>query len=372
MYFPLRPENFAAILDHYSRQGFVVLTGVNPRIASVFRSVISSFTGLTEQEIERGGNGRPLSLSREARAAVARPDTLPEMQELLTRDLGDLLTELLGPIIHISHTYHPQIKTGVSEGYAVEGYSGDGAEVRAQYALHQDFTAGRKLTSPAAIVCWIPLNRCDQNTLRLYSKSHSQGMLARNWLLPDSPDLDRVGPYVDIEAEPGQILLFNFLLLHGTSRPGPKLRVSCDLRFFPFCPTIDSVARVLRPNPLEWIRQRLKTAIGETLVEPLLEASLYLGEPVEWPSLKPHSVLFWSQYIAALLNRDEDGVARAIRMLTNSEVGFDAEAQFLEWERSSRVPLYSRPYYSVLPYLSQSERGRCQELLAGIGAGISR
>lgn len=371
MHFELRRENFEAILDHYGRQGFVVLTGVNPRIASVFRSVVSSFTGISEEEIQRGGNGRPVNLSREARAAVARPDTLPEIQDLIVRDLGDLLVELLGPIVHISHTYHPQIKTGLSEGYAVEGYSGDGAEVRAQYALHQDFTAGRKLTSPAAIVCWIPLNACDQNTLRLYSKTHSQGMLARKWLLPDSPELDRMGSYVEVEAKPGQILLFNFLLLHGTSRPGPKLRVSCDLRFFPFCPTLDSMARILRPDPLGWIRQQLQRPKSETLLEPLIETCVYLGEPVSWPELKPHSVLFWSRYLAAMVNHDQDGITRAISMLTNSEIGFDAAAEFLEWERTNRMPLCTRPYHSVLPYLSQPERQRCHEVLASVGVGTS-
>ena len=40
MYFPFLPENHDAILRHYDENGFAVLTGVDPRIADILRSVI--------------------------------------------------------------------------------------------------------------------------------------------------------------------------------------------------------------------------------------------------------------------------------------------------------------------------------------------
>ena len=200
--------------------------------------------------------------------------------------LGDFLILMLGPLIHVSQTFHPQVKSRPRK-YILSGYSGDGLEVEALYGFHQDFTAGRVTTSPSAVVCWIPLNDCDENCLRLYPGSHSLGFVTNKWLPRDVSGLDRVGPYVDIQARDGETLLFNFLMLHGGSRPGPKLRMSCDIRFFPFCGVLDSPVNVLSKGPVAWIHERLSTVEDETIVAPLRETLAYLGESLAWPTLRP-------------------------------------------------------------------------------------
>ncbi|MBM4133168.1 MAG: phytanoyl-CoA dioxygenase family protein [Nitrospira sp.] len=365
MRFRLHSGNFEAILDHFQREGFVVLTDVDPRIAAAFRTLITAFTGWSDKDIRESFEGQTASLTREARAALARPETTPELRALLLAELGELMVHLLGPIIHISHTFHPQIKTGAERGYILEGYSGTGLEVEAQYGFHQDFTAGRVLTSPSAIVCWVPLNTCERNALRLYRKSHTKGILANGWLPPDAQGMDRLGEWVDITAQEGQLLLFNFLVLHGGVHPGPKLRVSCDVRFFPFMGNLGSTPMILRQQPLEWIRKRLLSIRAETLGAPLCEASAFLGEPVNWPNPSAHSVVHWARYIEGAVAGDPGRMREAITRFANPEEGFDQLSTYLE--RFARLPFEQEPYRAVLPHLAAEERRRCEGVLARAG-----
>src|SRR5207237_10929992 len=124
--------------------------------------------------------------------------------------------------------------------------------------------------------------------------------LANRWLRPDEAGVERLGDSVEVFAREGHVLLFNFLVLHGTTRPGPATRISCDARFFPFCGILDSEATALTPQPLEWIRTRLKERLGDTLDGPLYETLAYLGEPIDWPRLGPQSVLNWARFIEGL------------------------------------------------------------------------
>lgn len=364
MYFALRPENFSQILDHYEQYGFVVLTEVDPRLAATFRNVITSATGWSDDQIKQAGSGTTLTLSSEARARLTRWQTSSEIQEVLLSALGDLIVYLLGPVIHISRDFHPQIKRGAQQ-HILSGYLGDGLEVEAPYGYHQDFTSARVLTSPNAIVCWVPLNTCSENGLRIHPRSHTEGLLMNRWLPFDVPGIEGVGPYLDVSAEAGQVLLFNFLLVHATLRTGPKTRISCDIRFFPFCGILDSPARVIRAQPIEWIRQRLHEVHGETLKAPLYEILAYLGEPVTWPEIHRNSPLQWARYIEGMVRRDADLMAQAIEEFTNVECGFDPVSAYQK--RFAQIQLERRPYQSVLPHLTEAQRSRCQEFLAWRG-----
>ena len=53
MYFSFAVQNFAAILEHYDRYGFVVLTDVDRRLAAVLRRIVSARSGMSEEEIIR-------------------------------------------------------------------------------------------------------------------------------------------------------------------------------------------------------------------------------------------------------------------------------------------------------------------------------
>lgn len=363
MRFAFRSENFNAILDHYHCHGFVLLTEVDQRIANAYRQMLAEVIGVSRGELEAAGAKGGLELTPDARARLARPQTTGDLQELMLSVLGNFLAMMLGPFVHISQTFHPQVK-GRPRKHILSGYSGDGLEVEAPYGFHQDFTAGRITTSPSAVVCWIPLNDCDENCLRLYPGSHSLGFLTNRWLPYDVTGIDRIGPYVDIEARAGETLFFNFLLLHGTSRPGPTLRMSCDVRFFPFCGLLDSPVKVLRTEPVRWIGERLSTVSDDTLVAPLRETLAYLGQDLPWPALRPHSPLHWARFVEGCLRNDAGQKADAISHLANADVGFDPVADYLG--RFTGLTLEAQPYRSALPHLSATDQRRCETLLAQI------
>lgn len=240
MRFEFHPDNYSDILQHYNDNGFVLLTGVDPQIPTKFREIITNITGLDEARIRAAGqSARELELPIEVRNSLARPPVTPEVQNVLLAVFGDLLTRMLGPVLHVSREFHPQIKRG-SPGYILKGYSGDGLEVEAAYGLHTDFTAGRVTTSPNALALWVPLNTCEKSGLRLYRGSHARGLVTNGWLRPDTTGLEKIGDYVDIFAEEGQALMFNFSLLHGTAVGSLGTRISADVRFFPFCGSLDS------------------------------------------------------------------------------------------------------------------------------------
>lgn len=366
MYF--RVKDLAAAAAYYDENGFVVLTDVSPTLVAAFGAVLSELTGLTVEEIERAGSDGGITISRETRARLARPPMSPELRQLALSAFAEILVRILGPLVHVSQSYHPQIKSGAGPGYILSGYSGDGLEVEAFYGLHQDFTAARVLTSPSAAVFWIPLNNCEDNGLRLYPRTCRCGLVANRWLPPTVQGLERFGPPVEIRAEKGQVLIFNFLVLHGTSNPGPRTRISCDLRFFPFCGILDSVPTVMRPQPVQWIRRRLNEIEGDLLAAPLYEALAYLAQPIEWPRIESHSILHWARFIEGLVMGNDDQMTASVEGLANTENGYDEVESYAK--RFSTTALQAQPYESILPSLDPTERLWCREALRrrGIGA----
>jgi len=72
--------------------------------------------------------------------------------------------------------------------------------------------------------------------------------------------------------------VFNALLMHATSNPGPKRRLSCDIRFFPLTGFVPSRPNVISPRPMKAIRDALQAHDGPTLQAPLREALAFLGQ----------------------------------------------------------------------------------------------
>ena len=91
MHLKFTPENYDAILEQYNRHGFVVLTDVDPNVATALRREVSVLTGLSDEAIREAGVGRAVDLTPEARARLARPETTPALQEVLVSVFGDLL-----------------------------------------------------------------------------------------------------------------------------------------------------------------------------------------------------------------------------------------------------------------------------------------
>lgn len=366
MSFEFRPDNYSDILKHYNDNGYALLTGIDTRVLTALREVIGRLTGLTNSRIRAAGHSdADLNLPIDVRNQLARPPVTTELQKIMLESFGDLLVQTIGPVIHISREFHPQIKRG-SPGYILKGYSGDGLEVEAAYGLHTDFTAGRVTTSPNALALWIPLNTCENSGLRLFQRSHTQGLFTNGWLRPDTEGLPRLGEPVDIYAREGQALIFNFSLLHGTAIGSLGTRISADLRFFPFCGSLDSTPHLLRSSPVEWIRNRLAELEGDTLKAPLYETLAYLGQPISWPQeTRRYSPVNWARYVEAMLWGNTQAALAAIEALANTENGYDAAATYLE--RFSTLDLKRRPYEAVLGSLTQEERRHCEQILAARG-----
>ena len=285
---------------------------------------------------------------------MARPEVTPALRDLCLEVFGDLVVRLLGPVLQVSQSFHPQVKGPATNQTILHGYSDDGKEVEASYGLHMDFTAARIVTSPSAMVCWIPLNTCKQNTLRLYPRCHRLGLITNRWLPLDIEGLERIGPPIDIQATEGEALLFNFMMLHGASNPSPVARISCDLRFFPFIGILDNAPLSLRPDPVAWVRERISQVSDEKLLAPMYEALAYWGLPIDWPIVPRHSSLHWARVIDALVNQKPAQRQAAVAQWVNEEVGFDPVGAYQE--RFAQLKLAERPYAAVHQVVPESAR----------------
>jgi hypothetical protein len=156
----------------------------------------------------------------------------------------------------------------------------------------------------------------------LYPGSHHHGLLNHQWVALDDPWLDLFGTPVDIPAQEGTAVVFNSLLLHATSKPGPRRRVSCDIRFFPLCGFLPSTPHVLGKDPAGRLREGRPAGTGPTLRAPIRETLAYLGERVFDPSVPPLSILNWANYVDRYVNGWADAVEHMARFV-NVERGKD-------------------------------------------------
>jgi phytanoyl-CoA dioxygenase PhyH len=243
-----------------------------------------------------------------------------------------VLARLLGPIVHISRDFHAQFKCGATGRVGYGGYDSQQSfmEVHGAYQLHQDFTGASLPTSPSALILWTGLNDCEDWPVRIYPRSHRLGLLCRRFVSVDHASLTRLGEPLEIQARPGSGIIFNSLLLHGTGSAGPGRRVSCDIRFFPSCPYLQSLPRSLVESPAAFIEERLARETGETLRAPLLEnqaIAACMGDNVK---AAPHSILNWANYLNDVCNGDPDRAADHLARFANAEIGLDSPGTYIE------------------------------------------
>lgn len=320
----LTGDRLEAAARHYEERGFIVVEGLKDAVTSLFRPVLAEKLGLSAAELPTflDANSAPVVLPIETRERLSRIDTTGELADGMYAALSPILRRLLGPVVHISSNYHAQVKGGdvlaVDRGGGLQEYR----EVQGQYLIHQDFTGARIPTSPSQLTVWVAQNSSPDWNLRLYPGSHRHGLLNNQWVSLEDPWLEQFGTPIDVPAEEGIAIVFNSLLLHASSNPGPRRRVSCDIRFFPLCGFLPSLPRVLGERPAEWLRTAESMSHGPTLTAPIRETLAFLGEDVLDESVPPHSILNWANYLHRYLRGEANAAAEMVRFV-NTDRGLD-------------------------------------------------
>jgi hypothetical protein len=317
----------ATMAEHYEEHGFCVLTGLQEVVTDRFLEVLAAITGSRNGDLAQILDPtKPGEVfDRDLRKKLSRVDTPAEFASSLLRVLEPVLMRLVGPFVHVSSTFHAQFKgypvKAVDHGGYVENQ--DYMEVHGPYLLHQDFTGASMPTSPSAMTLWVGLNSCQDWNLRLYPGSHRLGLLCAQWLSLEDPRLSALNRPVDIAAQPGSAVVFNSLILHGTSNAGASRRVSCDIRFFPLCGFLPSQAHILGETPCTALRDNLKSAPGPVIQGPLLEDRIFLGDDVDLHDVPPASVLNWVNYVKYVVRGEMDQALPHLDRFVNKEIGVD-------------------------------------------------
>lgn len=301
----LTTESLDAAARQFENDGYFMLDGVTDRITTLFRPIIAERLGVSHSEMDAilDPNSPPMILPVEVRQRMSRVDTSAELAQSLLKVLEPVLQRIIGPIVHVSSNFHGQFKGGEVKAVDHGGYDPKAQylEVQGQYLIHQDFSGAAIPTSPAGITLWTPLNSCPDWNLRIYPGSHRYGLLCNQWLKLEDPRLASFRPPIDVQARAGTAVIFNSLLLHSSSNPGPRRRVSCDIRFFPLCGFLPSTPHILGTTPLTALRNQLARTDSETLRSPMREVLAFLGQDVLDRSVPPHSILNWPNYLSVLL-----------------------------------------------------------------------
>jgi len=318
-----RVEEAAAF---YAKQGYVVLSGVERAITRPMRDLIADTLGAGEAEIEEllRPSTAEWDFPHEIRQRLSRIETSRELARQLVASLRPMLAALLGPLVHVSGSFHTQFKAKNAMRHAVDhgGYREqlDHMELHGAYLLHQDFAGASIPTSPSGLTLWVGLNESPDWSLRLYPGSHRRGLICDRWLANDDPRLAKLGPSIQIRAEPGKAVLFHALLVHGSCQPGPRRRASCDLRFFPLCGFLPSQPFFLHKRPLHAVASQLERSSPEVLRAPRLESQVFLGQRAEPGEIGPRSVLNWVRVIERLTQNDDAAAMRHLRRFVNQEL----------------------------------------------------
>jgi hypothetical protein len=230
--------------------------------------------------------------------------------------------------VHVSSTFHGQFKGGEVAPVDHGGYAKDYLEVQGQYLLHQDFSGAAIPTSPCGVTLWVGLNTTPDWNLRLYPGSHRYGLLCNEWLRLEDPRLSPFGKPIDISAKAGNAVLFNSLLLHSSSNPGPRRRISCDIRFFPLCGFLPSLPHCLAAQPGARLAEGLERETGPTLRSPFLETVAFLGGDLPAEAVPPHSMANWGHYVSHLMQGNPQEALPWLERFVNEELGFDPAEVF--------------------------------------------
>lgn len=323
----LDSQHLETAAQHYADRGFLLLSGLEDAVTAKFRPVLAAQIGVHELDLPSALNpaNSEVIFPAQVRQRLGRVDTGRQFARSLLGVLEPLLTRLIGPLVHVSSTFHAQFKGDGVKAVDHGGYSAaaEGMEVHGPYLLHQDFTGASIPTSPSAVTLWVPMNTCRCWTLRLYPGSHRFGLLCNRWLELDDKRLAPLGEPIDIQARVGTAVLFNALMLHGTSNPGPLRRVSCDIRFFPLCGFLPSETHLLGSSPFAALREGLDRAFNPVLQSPLLEDQVFLGQQIQLGDVPQLSVLNWLKYLSHVLCGNKDEGLPYLERFVNSDIGFD-------------------------------------------------
>jgi hypothetical protein len=309
----------------YAEHGFFVLHGLEDSLTPLFREQLAAqiSAGPAEMEEFLDPAGPPTTLPLDVRRRLAQVPSKPKFSRELLQVFGPLLRRLIGPLAHVSHTFHTQYK---SPGIAAVDHGGNQneyLEMQGQYLLHQDFTGASLPTSPSGVTLWIAQNTTSDWRLRIYPGSHRQGLICNQWLATDDPRAAALGPPYEMEARVGSALIFNALCLHGGCEPGPSRRVSCDIRFFPLCAFLSSEVHTLGADVMGELRARAAVEQCPTLRAPLLESLAYLGQSVITDDVAPLSVLNWTNYLHHYLRGSADEALDCMLRFTNEGLQID-------------------------------------------------
>jgi hypothetical protein len=322
------PDAREAAARHYETHGYFMVEGVGDAVTRHYKPLVADRMQVSGAELDRmlDPNSPPMILPVETRQRLSRIDTTPDLARTLLTGLEPILIRLLGGLLHVSSNFHGQFKGGDAKPVDHGGYDPKAQylEVQGQYLIHQDFSGAALPTSPCGVTLWTPLNSCSDWNLRVYPGTHRFGLLCHEWMKLDDPRLAafQVEP-VDIVAEEGTCVIFNSLLLHSSSNPGPRRRVSCDLRFFPLTAFLPSEVRLLGPDPLATLRDGLARDDAPTLKAPHLEAAAFLGLVTQPTPCPPYSILNWANYVTVLLNDTPETALPHLARFVNLERGID-------------------------------------------------
>jgi hypothetical protein len=312
---------------HFETHGFFMIEGVGEAITRHYKPLVAERMMVSVEELDRilEPDNPPLILPEEIRQRMSRISSTPELQQTLLTTLDPVFRRLLGPFVHVSSTFHGQFKGGDAPPVDKGGYDPNAKylEVQGQYLIHQDFAGAAVPTSPCGVTLWTPLNSCDDWNLRLYPGSHRHGLLCQEWMKLEDPRLATFGEPIDVKAEFGTAMVFNALLLHSSSNPGYRRRVSCDIRFFPLCGFLPSNVHVLGNEPLAEFRRGLERSGGPTLRAPYLEAAAFMGLGGDPESCPPHSILNWANFVLNTVKGDKDQALADLTRFVNLERGID-------------------------------------------------
>lgn len=321
-----------AAARHYEEHGFFMVEGVDEAVTRHYKPLVADRLQVSLAELDGilDPNSPPMILPVETRQRMSRIDTTPELASTLLTNLEPVLTRLIGGLLHVSSNFHGQFKGGEAKPVDHGGYDPNAQylEVQGQYLIHQDFSGAALPTSPCGVTLWTPLNSCPDWNLRIYPGTHRFGLLCHEWMKLEDPRLAAFGVTpVDVVAEVGTCVIFNSLLLHSSSNPGWRRRVSCDLRFFPLTGFLPSQVRLLGPDPLATLRAGLARPDGPTLKAPHLEAAAFLGLVTAPTPCPPYSILNWANYLAVLLNGSPEAALPHLERFVNLAQGIDGSAE---------------------------------------------
>jgi hypothetical protein len=328
----------------FHEDGYFLITGLGSTFIDLFTPIIAERlqVGAAEMANILAPDSPAIVLPEETRQRMSRIDTPPSLADALITHMTPILNRITGPFQQVSSNFHGQFKGGDTTTTNYGGYHGETKylEVHRPYLIHQDFTAGAIPTSPAGLTLWTPLNACPDWTLRLWPGSHRHGMLCRKFPALDDPKLAAFPPHIDVQARPGTAALFNAMLMHATSNPGTRRRLSCDIRFFPLTGFVPSTPRAIAKNPMAAIRSGLERNDPDTLREPLLEALAFLGQGTVTPDVSPRSIFNWSNYVTVLTSKGAEAALPHLVRFVNIDEGWEPSEAYLE-------PLHNRPIHAA-------------------------